>query len=178
MKKKLFLVLCSCFAGALALSSCGGGGGNELPDPLAPFVRGNYSIFFEGNSTVKVVSQGTYGITKTLPNQILVDQVYVNCTSKSGASATGKARYTMTLVDGVPVTLEVYFSDLTATGNGDNASALPIENGVTATMTSIDVNKPFQLGDVGQVRFWTDDPDVPIPGGPSEYAIYPGSQGL
>lgn len=122
MKKKLFLVLCSCFAGALALSSCGGGGGGEgrnLSEWLAPFVNGNFSILYKGagDSNVEVVGRGQFTSADITENQVTATTVLINYApyGSTGTSETGYADYTIVFRDNTPIQMMVHLYGLTET---------------------------------------------------------------
>lgn len=157
MKKKLFLVLCSCFAGALALSSCGGGGGMDEnltpPELLRHFVNGNFEIVYYGDpNTVVVTGRGHVNLVKNNPGSVTVDGVPVECRAASG-SANGTACYTIQLDgDGVPMQMTVYVTDYRMT-NGDEEDLLPVGKSVTATMHSEDAAHPFQVRTAGTADF-------------------------
>lgn len=155
MKKKLFLVLCSCFAGALALSSCGGGGGGDTAlGLLEPLVRGNSSVvFIKGDKTVKVTSTGMFGPHFASETMIQATRVRTKCETLSATSTPViYATYTLNFLDGKPNTLVIDFSDLEEGGEGETA-ILPIGRGVTVTLEHTAGDGPFQTGSTGTASF-------------------------
>lgn len=145
MKKKLFLVLCSCFAGALALSSCGGGGGgNEnLSDLLRPFVNGNYVIDFSSNPSVTVVGQNRYDVAKVETNEVAVYGVPIRYGEKgsNGTQESGYANYSIRInADGVPDRMFIVFYGLSE-AEADNL--LPFNENIQVIMRPDDVSMGF-----------------------------------
>lgn len=152
MKKKLFLVLCSCFAGALALSSCGGGGGgNEnLSDLLRPFVNGNFVIDYDGKAAVTVTGQSQYSSATVEANQVAVYGVSIRyCkTGTTGSSESGFANYTIIFdADGVPQRMQAYFYGLT---EAETENLLPFEEATTVSMVPDVLASGFVPGTSGQ----------------------------
>lgn len=157
MKKKLFLVLCSCFAGALALSSCGGGGGmdpNLTPSELLRyFANGNFEIVFHGDNTVVVTGQGSYSLAINEPQTVEMQGVSVLCKSKD-ATADATADFTINLdADGVPMSMLIAFSDLSTAQGEDETDLLPVSDQVKATMTPRNAAHPFQVNTTGSTDF-------------------------
>lgn len=159
MKKKLFLVLCSCFAGALALSSCGGGGMDANltpPELLRYFVNGGFQIRYEGEpSSVAVTSVGIYDIVQTNERTLQVVGVSVLCRSlTTNSTASGRAEYVMNLdPTGVPQTMVIKFSGVSAADGNDGTMLLPVGAPVTVTMTPNDVTRAFQVNTTGKADF-------------------------
>lgn len=162
MKKKLFLVLCSCFAGALALSSCGGGGGgsNSVSELLKPFVNGNYAIVFESmGESAMVVANGTFQSTRNETGYVAVYAVpisyrpYGSISGSNGGS--GFANYTIYLDTDGPRSMEVTFFGLTDVENEEGDGLLPFKENLKVTMAP-DPSLGFNLGAHGEVQ----DPDT------------------
>lgn len=160
MKKKLFLVLCSCFAGALALSSCGGGGGMDAyltpPELLRYFVNGAFQIRYYGNpESISVTSNGGVDVSKINERTLTVVGVPVTCRSLiSSSSMSGIAEYTINLdPTGVPQTMVVKFSSISANDGNDGTMLLPVGKEVTVTMTPDDTTHPFQVNTIGKAGF-------------------------
>lgn len=147
MKKKLFLVLCSCFAGALALSSCGGGGGGgegrNLSEWLAPFVNGNFSILYkgQGDSNVEVVGRGQFTSAEIQENLVTANTVLINYAPyrSTVGSETGYADYTIVFRDNKPIQMTVHLYGLSGT---DVENTLPF----TAPETVISMGPHPTLG--------------------------------
>ena len=175
MKKKLFLVLCSCFAGALALSSCGGGGGMDADltpsELLRYFANGNFEIVYRGNNTVIVTGQGSFPLVQNDAQSVEVQGVSVLCRSKD-ATASATADFKIDLTNGVPQTMQVSFSDLSTQQGDDVQNLLPVESQVKVTMRPGNPARPFQVRTTGKADFEGGARDV-------TYAIlYAGAQQL
>ncbi|MGN0821029.1 MAG: hypothetical protein ACI4OX_04540, partial [Akkermansia sp.] len=161
MKKKLFLVLCSCFAGALALSSCGGGGGMDADlspsELLRYFVNGAFEIRYYGNpNSISVTGQGGYDPSTNTGQTLTVVGVPVICRSlmTTNTSMSCYAEYTINLdATGVPQTMVVKFSSVSANDGNDGTMLLPVGKEVTVTMTPDDAMHPFQVNTRGKADF-------------------------
>ncbi|MDD6813374.1 MAG: hypothetical protein PUD60_03150 [Akkermansia muciniphila] len=156
MKKKLFLVLCSCFAGALALSSCGGGGGSSnrnLSEWLAPFVNGNFSILYKGagDSNVEVVGRGQFTSAEIQENQVTANTVLINYApyGSTQGSETGYADYTIVFQDNKPARMMVHLYGLSET-EVDNT--LPFTAPDTVISMSPHATLGFGLGATGTAQ--------------------------
>lgn len=151
-------MLCSCFAGALALSSCGGGGGGEgrnVAELLRPFVNGNFSVVFSGDNVVAVTGTGQYALAVNSPLVLEVHGVVVECRSETSTdSVSGQVNYKIVLDDkGVPQTMEMYFSGVQAANDDEATELIPVREGVRAEMVPGDTSAPFQVGTTGTAEF-------------------------
>lgn len=156
MKKKLFLVLCSCFAGALALSSCGGGGGGgtNVPEQLKYFVNGAFAVVFQGSETVRVTANGgQWGYVSEGANMVKVAGVPVLCEKQSGDSTNAMVAYTMLLNDqGTPTSMTMTFSDF---GEADGEDWFPLSQAQEAELQNPTGGVyPYALGSTGSTN-WT-----------------------
>lgn len=158
MKKKLFLVLCSCFAGALALSSCGGGGGGgaNVPEQLKYFVNGAYEVVFVGADTVKVSAYGQWGYVSAGARRVEVAGVPVRCEKNNGTARSASVAYTMLLDDqGIPTSMTMAFSDFRGAEGDNEEDWFPVDGTEEAVLQRPDNGAyPYSLDSDGATN-WT-----------------------
>ena len=123
---------------------------SEVSELLRPFVNGNYQINFQGATFVSVRGQGQYNTAYTSDGMVGVTGVRVYCVTNS-ASANGYANFTLSLNDGKPGVMQIYFSGF---DQGEGNTVIPVEAGAKATLYHTEVSgDPYSVGSSGNATF-------------------------